>query len=130
VAAISLNVLGAALDRCDDLQLCRVIIGSLGKLRDRRAVPVLVRHLPEVMSRREVVDALGEIGDPSADEALLGLLRNDPYVTVRVGAAQALAKIGDRPVVPRLVQAVRHETEPKVIAAAREAAEALKARAQ
>jgi arylsulfatase A-like enzyme len=128
--ASGLGVLGAALDRCDDLQLCRVIIGSLGKLRDRRAVPVLVRHLPEVMSRREVVDALGEIGDPSADEALLGLLRNDPYVTVRVGAAQALAKIGDRPVVPRLVQAVRHETEPKVIAAAREAAEALKARTQ
>ena len=42
------------------------IIVSLGKLRDRRAVPVLLEHLPEVQNRREMVDALGEIGDPAA----------------------------------------------------------------
>jgi arylsulfatase A-like enzyme len=122
-------VLGDALDPCDDVLLCRVIIVSLGRLRDRRAVPILLKHLPEVQNRREMVDALGEIGDPSAEDALCERLRSDEYVTVRVGAAKALAKIGDRQVVPRLLEAVRHEKEPTVLAAAREAAETLKARA-
>jgi HEAT repeat protein len=124
-----ISVLGDALDRCDDVLLCRVIIVSLGNLRDRRAVPILLRHLPEVQNRREMVDALGEIGDPSADDALVDRLRGDEYVTVRVGAAQALAKIGDRRMVPRLLEAARHDTEPDVIVAARAAAERLKVRA-
>jgi arylsulfatase A-like enzyme len=121
-------VLGDALDHCDDILLCRVIIVSLGKLRDRRAVPILLKHLPEVQNRREMVDALGEIGDPSAEDALVERLHSDGYVTVRVGAAKALARIGDRRVVPHLQGAVRHETEPEVIAAARAAADQLSAR--
>ena len=124
-----ISVLAEALDPCDDVLLCRVIIVGLGKLRDRRAVPILIKHLPEVQNRREMVDALGEIGDPAADQALLERLRSDAYVTVRVGAALALAKIGDRQLAPRVRQAVRHEREPEVLAAAREAAETLEARA-
>jgi arylsulfatase A-like enzyme/HEAT repeat protein len=121
-------VLADALDHCDDVLLCRVIIVSLGKLRDRRAVPILLKHLPEVQNRREMVDALGEIGDPSAEDALVERLHSDGYVTVRVGAAKALARIGDRQVVSHLQGAVRHETEPEVIAAAREAADQLSTR--
>lgn len=122
-------VLGDALDPCDDVLLCRVIIVRMGKLRDRRAVPILLKHLPEVQNRREMVDALGEIGDPAAEDALCERLRSDEYVTVRAAAARALAKIGDRQVVPRLLEAARHEKEPEVIAAAREAAATLKAQA-
>ena len=88
-------VLGGALDHCDDVLLCRAIIVSLGKLRDRRAVPVLIEHLPEVQNRREMVEALGDIGDPAAAEALLERLRRDEYVPVRIAAAKALAKLGD-----------------------------------
>ena len=88
-------VLGDALDHCDDVLLCRGIIASLGKLRDRRAVPVLIKHLPEVQNRREMVEALGDIGDPAAAEALLERLRGDEYVPVRIAAAKALAKLGD-----------------------------------
>jgi HEAT repeat protein len=125
-------VLGEALDHCDDVLLCRVVIVALGSLHDRRAVPILIRHLPEVQNRREMVDALGEIGDSAADDALLERLRGDGFVTVRIGAALALAKTGersgDRSLPARMEQAVRHETEPEVIAAVRQAASALKTR--
>ena len=76
-------VLGDALEHCDDVLLCRGIIINLGKLRDRRAVPVLIKHLPEVQNRREMVEALGDIGDPAAADALLERLRRR---RVRAGA--------------------------------------------
>jgi HEAT repeat protein len=126
--ASGISVLADALDHCDDVLLCRVIIVSLGKLHDARAVPILLRHLPEVQNRREMVDALGEIGDRAAEDALVERLQNDEYVTVRVGAAAALAKIGDARVVSRLEQAARHESEPKVAAATRAAVDTLKSR--
>src|SRR5262249_52639133 len=88
-------VLGDALDRCDDVLLCRQIIFSLGKLRDRRAVPVLIKHLPAVQNRREMVEALGAIGDPAAAGALLVRLRTDEYVPVRIAAANSLAQLND-----------------------------------
>jgi arylsulfatase A-like enzyme/HEAT repeat protein len=127
-------VLAESLDQCDDVLLCRLIILSFGKLRDRRAVPALLKHLPEVQNRREMVDALGDIGDPSARDALLQRLASDGYVPVRVQAARALAKIaratGDRTVLPMLESAARHDTEPTVVAAAREAVVSLGARAE
>ena len=126
--ATGLPVLGDALDRCDDILLCRRIVTTLGKLGDRRAVPVLLKHLPEVQNRREMVAALGDLGNPAATEALLERLRGDEYVPVRIEAAGALAKLGNRRLGPRLADAARHETEPTVAAAARAAAETLRAR--
>jgi HEAT repeat protein len=125
--ATGVPVLGDALDHCEDVLLCRLIIVTLGKLRDARAVPALLKHLPEVQNRREMVDALGEIGDPSARDALIARLRGDEYVPVRVRAAAALARIGDLAALPALEQAERHDTEPTVVAAARAAAAALQA---
>ena len=118
-----------ALDQCDDVLLCRLMILNLGRLRDPRAVPALLAHLPEVQNRREMVDALGDIGDPAARDALLARLRGDEYVPVRVQAARALAKLGDTAVIPALEQAAAQETEATVVAAAREAIASLKARA-
>ena len=114
-------VLNDALDHCDDVLLCRLIIINLGRVRDRRAVPALLAHLPEVQNRREMVDALGDIGDPAARDALVVRLGSDEYVPVRVQAARALAKIGDPSVVPALQRSARQETEASVAAAAREA---------
>jgi hypothetical protein len=121
-------VLAAALDHCDDVLLCRLIVLSLGQLRDRRAVPALLAHLREVQNRREMVDALGEIGDRSARDALVERLRGDEYVPVRVHAASALARLGDPSAIGPLEQAARHDTEPTVVTAARDAATALAAK--
>jgi arylsulfatase A-like enzyme/HEAT repeat protein len=129
--ATGVPVLAAALDHCDDVLLCRSIIVSLGKLRDRRAVPALLAHLGEVLNRREMVEALGEIGDPAALDPLIQRLTSDEYVPVRVQAAKSLAKIaratGDRSLLPVLEQVARRETEPEVVAAAREAAAQIQA---
>jgi len=114
-------VMSEALGQCDDVLLCRLIIINLGRLRDRRAVPALLAHIGEVQNRREMVDALGDIADPAAVEALAERLASDAYVPVRVQAAKALAKIGDPSAIPALGRAVKNETEPTVVAAAREA---------
>jgi HEAT repeat protein len=129
-------VLGQALASCSDQVLtCRLIVLQLGKLKDRRAVPVLLEHLGEVQNRREMVDALGDIGDPRAIPALIDRLRHDEYVPVRAQAARALAKIwlsarlgikttaatvGADSIVPALARAIASESEALVIAAARE----------
>ena len=80
---VGVPVLGDALEQCEDVLLCRGIVVNLGRLRDRRAVPVLIKHLPEVQNRREMVEALGDIGDPAAADALLERLRRR---RVRAGA--------------------------------------------
>jgi arylsulfatase A-like enzyme len=115
-------VLADALDHCDDVLLCRLIILSFGKLRDPRAVPALLEHLSEVQNRREMVDALGDIGDRRARDALIERLRGDEYVPVRIRAAAALARLGDPSALDALEHAARHDNEPTVAAAARQAA--------
>jgi arylsulfatase A-like enzyme/HEAT repeat protein len=127
--ASGVPALNEALDHCDDVLLCRLIIITLGQLRDRRAVPALLAHLPEVQNRREMVDALGAIGDPAACDALVERLRGDSYVPVRVQAAKALAKLGDPSVIPALEQVLKQETEATVVAAARDALDTLRSRA-
>jgi HEAT repeat protein len=119
-------VLAEALDSCEDVLLCRGIVVNLGRLRDRRAVPLLIKHLSEVQNRREMVEALGEIGDPTAAEALLERLRSDEYVPVRIAAAKALAKLGAPRVAALLDEAARKEKEATVVAATRAAATALR----
>ena len=134
-------VLAEALDRHDDILLCRFIIVTLGKLGDRRAVPILLAHLSEVQNRREMVEALGALGDPAAVPALVECLQHDAYVPVRAAAATALAQIGKndgkdggtndnaapRHLIAVLTEAARRDTEPMVVAAARAAAASLKA---
>ena len=127
--ASGVPALNEALDHCDDVLLCRLIIITLGQLRDRRAVPALLAHLPEVQNRREMVDALGAIGDPAACDALVDRMRVDSYVPVRVQAAKALAKLGDPSVIPALERVLKSETETTVIAAARDALDTLRSRA-
>jgi arylsulfatase A-like enzyme len=127
--ASGVPAMNAALDHCDDVLLCRLIVITLGQLGDRRAVPALLAHLPEVQNRREMVDALGAIGDPGACAALVEHLRTDSYVPVRVQAAKALAKLGDPSVIPALERVVTQETETTVIAAANEAIATLRTRA-
>jgi HEAT repeat protein len=121
-------VLAGALADCQQNVLgCQLIILELGKLRDRRAVPALLAHLPEVQNRREMVQALGDIGDPSAAAALVDHLSHDSYVPVRVEAARSLAKIGGDEARAGLEQSAREEREPAVKEAVRAALSALTA---
>jgi arylsulfatase A-like enzyme len=124
--ASGLEVLSDALDAHQDVLLCRDIIVALGKLHAPRAVPILLAHLSEVQNRREMVEALGALGDRAAVPALIEHLGTDAYVPVRAASARALAAIGDRAALPALDQAAKHDTEPMVVDAAREAARALR----
>ena len=124
---VGVPTLASALDDChDDVMFCRLIIIKLGVLRDRRAVPALLKHLPEVQNRREMVDALGDIGDPLAVPELIERLRHDEYVPVRAQAARALAKIGRTDVLQALERAAREDTESSVASAAREAIQSIR----
>ena len=89
---------------------------------------MLIKHLPEVQNRREMVEALGDIADVAAAAALLERLRGDEYVPVRIAAAKALAKVGDAHIAALLDEAARKEKEATVIAAAKAAASALRAK--
>jgi arylsulfatase A-like enzyme len=121
--ATGVPVLGEALDHnCEDNVLfCQLIILKLGVLRDRRAVPFLLKHLPEWQNRREMVVALGQIGAPEVVPALVERLRSDEYVPVRAEAAAALGRIGGQQVKAAIGWCLRHEREPTVLAACRAA---------
>jgi HEAT repeat protein len=113
-------VLGEALDACSANEaLCKSIIAALGKLRDPRALPALIAHLPDVLTRVEVVQALGEIGDAAGEPALIERLKTDEYVPVRLAAARALAQLGGARAVLALKWSVANEQEPRVAEAAR-----------
>jgi HEAT repeat protein len=71
--------------------------GQLGRLRDRRAVKPLIHSLQtdrDRVVRNWVAAALGDIGDPSAVEALIAILKDDDS-GLRFCATEALGKIGD-----------------------------------
>ncbi len=70
------------------------IVAALARLRERSAVPALVRSLDDVRLRPFVADALGEIGDSSAGAALATTLASEAQVTSRAHEARALARLG------------------------------------
>jgi HEAT repeat protein len=70
----------------------------LGRLRHSDAVPLLIRILedPNAIARRDVIAALGRIGDPRAAELVARELNHDSP-DVRAAAAEALAHLGTNP---------------------------------
>ncbi len=85
---------------------------SVKKLSARRDVPGLIRALSnrDPAVQYEAVEALGNIGDPAATEALMGALTGDQYSGIRWKAAEALGKIG-APAVPALIGALKNPDE-------------------
>jgi HEAT repeat protein len=67
----------------------------LGRMKAKEAVPTLVKALedPTSLGRREMLTALGEIGDNSAAELVARDLFND-LPEIRAAAAGALARMG------------------------------------
>ncbi|NIA10870.1 MAG: hypothetical protein GWP10_14375 [Nitrospiraceae bacterium] len=96
-------------DKKNDL-LSTVSAKSLGKLGDRRAVPMLIECLNSSSAHAEAARALGKIGDKSAVPALIKALPHE-------NAAYALGKIGDESAIPALKEALNQEIEWMVEAA-------------
>ena len=79
---------------------------ALCVLKSRTAVEPLVgllQHDPDTAVRQEAARALGQIGDPTAVDALLGGVE-EPRLQVRV--IEALGRIGDRRVLPLLFRLI------------------------
>lgn len=85
---------------------------SVKRLKEQGDVPGLIRALrnrdPAV--QYEAVEALGELANPAATEALMGALTGDQYSGIRWKAAEALARIGP-PAVEPLIRALGHPDE-------------------
>ncbi len=115
-------ILAEALDSCaGDVSLCKRIVAVLGDLKDGRAVRPLVEHLAFVQTRRETVEALSAIADPTSVSALAACLKSDEYVPVRVAAASALGRLGGAHSLQALESALGSEQEEAVLAAVRAA---------
>jgi len=150
----SLTRLGDLLRRPDlPPVLRRDALLAQARAKDRRATAGLVRYLAgseEVYERIEIIETLGELGDPTAAPALIGqlktlrtklaaigalglvkatvalpqlvrCLREDRFVSWRGAAARALGRIGDKRAIDPLRQAVRSDLEADVVADAVEA---------
>jgi arylsulfatase A-like enzyme/HEAT repeat protein len=107
------NADGRCVGQIDPI-LARDVVLLLGQLKDRRAVPALLEARGNVRLRKEVVQALGEIGDPRVATPLWRELLVEPRIEVRGEIARALGKLGDRTAVPALARAFGRETEASV----------------
>jgi arylsulfatase A-like enzyme len=79
-----------------ELEDARDILDALTVLRSKNAVPLLTRSLDDVRLRPYVVEALAEIGDHRAKDALLRAFADERYFHLRAPEARALLKLGAR----------------------------------
>jgi HEAT repeat protein len=91
----------------------------LGRLKDQRALPVLLDALnkrKDSYDRATVIKAIDELGDKEAVEPLLQILVDDKeYSGIRIAAARALGKFGDARAVEPLLQILKDERENKEV---------------
>lgn len=99
------------LDGCPDVDSCRQVIGALGRLGDRSAVSALAMGLKNPMVQRESIRALGQIGGPESIAPLVDCLLHDERSLARVEAARALRAVGGPLVKYSLWQAVLRDPE-------------------
>jgi HEAT repeat protein len=72
------------------------LVAALGRIGDQRGAMPIVSYIKETddsPSRGTAVYALGEIGDPSANDELIQIVSNDPDPRVRKLAREAIEKI-------------------------------------
>jgi HEAT repeat protein len=98
-------------------QVCMTAADALieiGKIAVRPLIKSLVHD--KVNVRCDAARALGELGDASAVDALIGVL-NDEWVNVRIYAVQSLGKLGDPKAVPHLIDVLQNEEENNLVRA-------------
>ncbi len=72
------------------------LVAALGRIGDQRGAMPIVNYLKQTddsASRGTAVYAIGEIGDPSANDELIDIVSNDPSPMVRKLAREAIEKI-------------------------------------
>lgn len=96
----------------DDPRIQRYLVLAMGRMKDIRAVPVLLDALRDDDSDTRVyaVWALGAIGDTTVVPALIVLMEDDDSA-VRKNAVYTLGNLKDRRAVPALRTALHDETE-------------------
>ena len=99
-----------------------VCVDILGRIKDKRAVPVIIDVLNEkrMTMRYNAARSLGDIGDKKAAPALIKLLGDDEW-QVRFYAVEALGKIGDKSAAKPLANLLLTDSSEKVRFAAIEA---------
>ncbi len=107
-------VLLRLLDSCPDVDSCRQVIGALGRLGDRSAGSALAMELKNPMLQRESIRALGQLGGPESIALLVDCLLHDERALARVEAARALRTSGGPLVKYSLWQAVLRDPEQAV----------------
>jgi len=98
-----------------DLDTRKVVIETLGKLRDASAVDVLIEQLKQSREdvRQAAVKTLGGIGDLKAAPALIASLQGDKRKRVRAEAATSLGLLRAKEAVVPLIQALDPTKERK-----------------
>jgi hypothetical protein len=72
------------------------LVAALGRIGDQRGAMPIVNYLKQTdnsASRGTAVYAIGEIGDPAANDTLIQIVSNDPSPMVRKLAREAIEKI-------------------------------------
>ena len=101
-----------ALLRDSDFSVRYQAVDAFSRLRERRAVPLLIKVLNgdnEELVRGQAAFALGEIADPAAFDALKKALRDDGISWKVSYAIAALAKNGDQRAARLLLDALAHK---------------------
>ena len=94
------------------------IIDALGKLGDPVAAPALLDQLTTLRTRRQAMEALGQIRARQAVPSLIRALNKDRFISWRRQAAHSLGVIGDVRAVQPLQTVVVGEIEGPVVAQA------------
>jgi HEAT repeat protein len=102
-----------------DLSLRLKICWMLGRLGDKRSLPVLLKALddPAPQLRKEAALALGTLTDERAVPALIDRLHHDPDVHVRAMAAHGLGLAGDARAVKPLLTVLQDKDEHSTVRA-------------
>jgi HEAT repeat protein len=103
-----------------DLGVREVVIVSLGKSKDERAIPAIASRLPDFFDRKHAVKALKDIGTPAQKEVSKYLLHND--AGVRLEACKIIGEIGDKEAILAMTN-LSKQTKDRALA--QEAAKAL-----
>jgi len=108
-----------------------VCVDILGRIRDKRAIPVIIDVLNEkkMTMRYNAARALGNIGVREAAPALIKLLGDNEW-QVRFYAAEALGKIGDKSAAKPLANLLLIDSSEKVRFAAIEALDKIDGRTE
>jgi HEAT repeat protein len=89
-------------ERQKDSSTVKLAVVTLGKLKQSKAVPYLTDLLKTQAIRKDVIQALGDIGDKASLTVLLGELASEGDASVKALIVRALGVIGEKDAISAL----------------------------